>query len=72
MYKREDGLVELSHDPFGRFSVIRRKTEDGTCYECLERGRRFQYGSEGDQNSNRPEFARGKFCSVGCFRAYYL
>jgi hypothetical protein len=65
--------VQINRDPFARASLMRRKVEKpGECTYCCQPAR-FEYAWEGDGvryggglGWSRP------FCSVSCYRNYYL
>lgn len=59
----------ISHNPFGRYSIVRRTVKRTECGWCGQPGR-FQYGSERDDRA-RAEIAPLTFCSIGCARAFY-
>lgn len=72
----------LSHDGFGRFSVIRKSVHVGeltgpTCAWCGGAGRHisndervlYRYGVEYDDNT-RLHFSEKLFCSKSCYNAY--
>ena len=64
----------ISHDPFGRYEVIRKTIEtSNSCTWCGRRrdgGKLFQYGTLADGISTRPQFTDKSFCSIGCWRNY--
>jgi len=61
--------VTISHDPFGRYSIIRRRAE-GDCAWCGAPAR-WQYGAESDGFGARPQWQSEVFCSRGCSRAFH-
>ena len=70
--------TQISHDPFGRFALV-RETVHGSkglcCAWCGQwgniDGRLFRYGVENDQRPGRIEWQGKLFCGVGCMRAYH-
>lgn len=66
--------AQISHDPYARHSIMRRTVYNaGACHWC-GRGRPgnklFEYGIERDDRPGRIAWARGRFCSISCWRAY--
>jgi hypothetical protein len=59
----------VSHNPFGRYAIVRRIVPHTACSWCGNPGR-FQYGSEPD-DSGRANWDRKVFCSIQCARAYH-
>ena len=72
-------VVEISHEPFGRFSVVRRvHTDLVSCDYCggyrLRQGQEqkpFEYGTESDSRPGRPSWDDRVFCCLACRQAYY-
>ena len=65
-------VVVLSHDGFGRFSILRRlvpKSEREPCAFCGQMGK-YQYGYE-PEDSCREYFSPEIFCSKSCYDAYH-
>lgn len=65
-------FTQVSRDPFARETLIRKSTSTSkTCDYCGQnhRGKLYTYGSETD--SGRKTWAKGKFCSVQCYRDYH-
>lgn len=72
---RNQTAVQISHDPFGRFSIMRQAVDAdrSTCAACgqVRRGNRlFIYGVNRDDRG-RTEWDDHKFCSIGCYRSYH-
>ena len=68
------GIATISHDSFGRWSLVRVVVPAGDRYDCDWCGSmpgRFFYMVEGDDRPGRPEVIKGVFCCVGCMRAYH-
>lgn len=76
--------TELSHDAFGRFSVMRESAhfpdavDAPDCEYCGMRGQKtasgwrlFRYGNQSDGYGSRPQWDNHLFCSVGCYRSYH-
>ena len=66
--------VQLSRDPLGRRTFVRRLADEYTYQTCswcgCTRGKRlFQYGWDND-GGGQPYFGSQAFCSVGCYRSY--
>jgi len=64
-------MKELSHDAFGRFSVVRKNAGNGECEFCGQKKKLYYYGTQSDSINGKTDFYSKKFCSVGCFRNYY-
>lgn len=73
-------IHSVFHDPFARFSLMRRVigTRSATCQWCGQhrviRGRQqrlFQYGNSPDDSRGRIDWERVAFCSIGCKRSYW-
>ena len=76
------GYVAIARDPFARGDVVRATLHTAVTHTCdwcgqpgrpIKRGghRLFIYGWESDDRPGRAAFARGMFCSVGCYRSYH-
>ena len=72
--------VQVSRDPFARFSIIRRNvpksevTLNETCAWCGNKRRSgglFEFGVEHDDRPYRPDFDGQFFCSKSCRDTYY-
>jgi len=70
MYKRDDGIIVLSHDSFGRFETLRKKAGKGECSYCGRNAPLYYYGTEPDDSARKRSFSPRAFCSIGCERAY--
>ena len=67
-------LTTITHDPFGRFEVLRRtlkKDETAFCAWCGKKAR-FEYGIQKDGIYTKPEMDGLAFCSIGCRRIYFI
>lgn len=74
--------TELSHDAFGRFSIMRRNeyfTRTAECDWCGRPGRTtskgyklFQYGYQADSLASKTDWEKKYFCSKPCHDAYYV
>lgn len=74
-------MVEISHDAFGRFSLVRRLygLPGITCSFCGRQRKRkyvkalFQYGTERDDRpgEHNVSWHSGEFCSKGCHDSYH-
>lgn len=67
-------IVELSRDPFGRFTTVRRLVDqpDDGCAWCGVHNasqRMFQYGQAFD--GGRIVWHTGAFCTIACYRAFH-
>ena len=71
----------ISHDPFGRYEIVRRIVDDRHSNGCVNCGLQhirngkptytlFQYGTLADGVYTRPQFDNKSFCSIGCWREY--
>lgn len=70
-------LVELSHDPFDRVSLVRRIVphHEGGCAWCgghNAKGTLFQYGSQRDDRPGKPVWDSAAFCSKRCRQSYVV
>jgi hypothetical protein len=66
-------LTQINRDPFSRADLVREAlpmTPRRSCSWCGGRPGRFKYGWWADDRPG-PEWARGVFCSVDCYRAYH-
>ena len=72
----------LSHDGFGRFTIVSERvnvTQGVTCKFCgqVKRSRNammphlYKYGTVQDDRPGRVDWQEGLFCSIGCSRAYH-
>lgn len=61
--------VTISHDAFGRWSLLRRSAQ-GECDWCCAAAR-WEYGTESDGLYSRTHWDGRQFCSSDCRRAYY-
>ena len=72
MTRQAAGAVTISHDAFGRWSLVRVVVPyPDPCDWCGSRPGRFVYMAEADDRPGRPEVIKGVFCCVGCMRAYH-
>lgn len=69
--------VQVSHDPFGRYSIIRKVVEpyrNDTCEWCgqlRKGGNLFRYGTESDSIGGGTSWDSELFCSISCRRSYW-
>jgi hypothetical protein len=66
-------MKTINRDPFSRSDLVREAIpmiERFPCSWCGFRPARFRYGWWSDDRPG-PEWARGAFCSVGCYRDYH-
>lgn len=62
--------AQISHDPFGRFSIMRRKAPEGAqCKWCGQKAK-YEYGTERDDRG-RTDWDGKYFCSLGCRKSYF-
>lgn len=67
--------VQIKRDPFARTTLVRRTIVGNYCYWCGQerpgrgRLRLFEYGTQDDMN--RTDFHKGKFCSKACHDCYH-
>lgn len=61
-------IVELSHDPFARQSVVRECVSiGGECFNCgLRRKPLYRYGIQRDDRPGTIDWERYKYCNKGC------
>ena len=70
-------MIELSHDPFARTSLVRRLVVTGQkCFWCGQSRRGdalFQYGTERDDRPGETHVGwhKGLFCSKSCHDSYH-
>jgi hypothetical protein len=67
-------VIQLSHDAFGRFSVMRESVPGyGKDCACCGANRKtlFRYGIELDGYGARTNWLKGVFCNVSCARDYH-
>ena len=68
----------IFRDPFARGELVRRSVRPRQCVECGQPARyQYDWADDGrDRSFQRRPFARfdnGKvFCSIGCYRSYYV
>ena len=63
--------VELTHDAFARWTLLRCKLDRPlTCAWCGNPKARFRYAVQDDSQGgfHAPDFCRGAYCGVSCFR----
>lgn len=64
--------IQISHDPFGRFSIVRRKIWQGSCSWCGHLVAKWQYGTHHDDKPlNQINWHDGQFCSKSCHDSYH-
>ena len=65
-------LVEIYHDGFARYSILRQTIKKDYRTLCLFCGKdaKFKYYIQND-DSTRLNSISGKFCSISCMRAYH-
>ena len=63
-------LVQISHDPFGRYCIMREVVDTRkSCDWCGSKPGKFIYYHENDSFGARPNQIGGQYCSIGCMRA---
>ena len=70
--------VQISHDGFARFCVLRKIEPGNGCDWCgsarhhngHELDTLFVYGTQSDGYGAQIEWMRGHFCSLNCFRVF--
>lgn len=64
----------ISRDPFSRQDTVREETRHAKgCTECggtSAKGKLWKYGVWRDGMRTKPEWSKGVFCSIGCWRVY--
>ena len=63
--------VQIRHDAFGRYTLLRREGRLGECDYCGQKGRTFQYAYQEDDDWTGPEWDKHYFCHIGCFRSFH-
>jgi hypothetical protein len=69
----EDKVVQVYHDAFGRYYLMRSREPHETCAWCGGQcgyGGAFRYGIQGEA-SPRTSWQNEAFCSIGCMRTYF-
>jgi len=65
--------VQVYHDPFGRFCLMREIEHDTVCRNCggeRAKGGAFRYGRQND-DSPRISWQNETFCCIECMRIYH-
>jgi hypothetical protein len=65
----EEKIVYLGRDPFAREDFIKKYIGIGKCDFCGRNAKLWRYGTEND--NSRRGWAKGSFCSKGCYNAYH-
>lgn len=66
-----ENYITISHDPFGRFEILRRKVDHScTCQWCGQPAK-FEYGTLNDGINTRPNWDNEAFCGIQCRRNYH-
>ena len=64
--------VQVSHDAFGRWCLMRERVEDpAPCQWCGEHPGRFRYGSKSDGYGASVEWGSHTFCCIDCYRSHH-
>lgn len=63
--------VTISHDPFARISIMRKRVNrPEPCTFCGSLAR-FRYAIQRDDSHAYPQFSQKAYCGIGCWRIHY-
>jgi hypothetical protein len=63
-----DKVVQLSRNPYARYTIVRNKVEARKCDFCGQPAK-FQYGV--DLDAGGTNWQRGVFCGKSCCESYH-